>query len=146
MMEDFDQESFRLDPGANSFQLKGFRWRDAPIFIVCMVLTISILTGFNFVAAVGLSFLGANAALFICGISLGFLAGVWVGEARATAHGSASARVDRANLPPLSDHVKEIASVPSRKIEAIKAYREESGARLADAKQAVEAYINNPDR
>src|SRR5882724_11363265 len=38
-----------------------------------------------------------------------------------------------------SERVKEIARDPNRKIEAIKAYREETGADLADAKQAVEA-------
>ena len=42
----------------------------------------------------------------------------------------------------LSERVKEIANDPARKIEAIKAYRDETGAGLADAKAAVEAYIN----
>jgi len=37
--------------------------------------------------------------------------------------------------------VKELARDPSRKIEAIKVYRDESGASLYDAKQAVEDYI-----
>ena len=45
-------------------------------------------------------------------------------------------------LPP-SDRVKEIARDPARKIEAIKAYREETGAGLAEAKDAIEAYINS---
>jgi hypothetical protein len=43
----------------------------------------------------------------------------------------------------LSDRVKEIASDPSRKIEAIQAYREETGASLADAKEAVESFISS---
>jgi hypothetical protein len=43
----------------------------------------------------------------------------------------------------LSERVKAIASDPSRKIEAIKAYRDVTGASLADAKAAVEAFINN---
>ena len=43
----------------------------------------------------------------------------------------------------LSDRVKEIARDPGRKIEAIKLYRDESGAGLAQAKEAVEAYINS---
>jgi hypothetical protein len=42
----------------------------------------------------------------------------------------------------LSDRVKQLASDPERKIEAIKAYREETGAGLAEAKEAVEAFIN----
>jgi len=44
---------------------------------------------------------------------------------------------------PLSERVKEIASDPARKIEAIKLYREESGASLKEAKDAVEAFINS---
>lgn len=54
--------------------------------------------------------------------------------------------IDLTERLPLSDRVKEIAHDPSRKIEAIKVYREETGASLSDAKQAVEEYIRNPDR
>jgi hypothetical protein len=42
----------------------------------------------------------------------------------------------------LSDRVKQLAADPERKIEAIKAYREETSAGLAEAKEAVEAFIN----
>ena len=42
----------------------------------------------------------------------------------------------------LSDRVKQLAADPARKIAAIKAYREETGAGLAEAKEAVEAFIN----
>jgi ribosomal protein L7/L12 len=44
---------------------------------------------------------------------------------------------------PLSDRVKQLAADPGRKIEAIKAYREETGAGLAEAKEAVESFINS---
>lgn len=44
---------------------------------------------------------------------------------------------------PLSDRVKHLACDPTKKIEAIKVYREETGASLAKAKQAVEAFANN---
>jgi len=47
------------------------------------------------------------------------------------------------DMIPLSDRVKEIARDPNRKIEAIQAYREETGAGLAEAKDAVEAYIDS---
>lgn len=40
----------------------------------------------------------------------------------------------------LSEAVKEIARDPNRKIEAIKAYREETGASLVEAKEAVENF------
>ncbi len=46
----------------------------------------------------------------------------------------------------LSGRVKELARDPSRKIEAIKVYREETGAGLAEAKDAVEAWINSLQR
>jgi ribosomal protein L7/L12 len=42
---------------------------------------------------------------------------------------------------PPSDRVKQLASEPARKIEAIKVYREETGAGLADAKEAIESFI-----
>jgi len=45
------------------------------------------------------------------------------------------------SLPPLSDRCKEAALDPSRKIEAIKIYREETGLGLRDAKAAVEDFI-----
>jgi hypothetical protein len=44
---------------------------------------------------------------------------------------------------PLSERVKEIASDPLRTIEAIRVYREETGASLEDAKEAIEAFIRS---
>ena len=43
----------------------------------------------------------------------------------------------------LSDRVKQLAADPGRKSEAIKVYREETGAGLAEAKEAVELFINS---
>jgi uncharacterized protein YoxC len=48
--------------------------------------------------------------------------------------------------PVISDRVKEIARDPQRKIEAIKAYRDETGQGLYEAKQAVEEYISSLPR
>ena len=45
-------------------------------------------------------------------------------------------------LLPLSDRVKQMAVDPGRKIEAIIAYREETGAGLAEAKEAIESFAN----
>ena len=42
-----------------------------------------------------------------------------------------------------SDRVKQLASDPARKIEAIKVYSEETGTGLAEAKEAVESFISN---
>jgi low affinity Fe/Cu permease len=43
----------------------------------------------------------------------------------------------------LSDRVKELARDPSRRIEAIKVYRQETGAELVAAKAAIETFINS---
>jgi hypothetical protein len=51
--------------------------------------------------------------------------------------------VDPTQGLPLSDRVKQLASDPSQKINAIKAYREETGAGLKEAKDAVESFINS---
>ncbi len=45
--------------------------------------------------------------------------------------------------PELSESVKLLATDPRQKILAIKAYREETGVGLAEAKEAVEAYIRS---
>jgi hypothetical protein len=66
------------------------------------------------------------------------LAMTYVAQASLGARGSGSGR-----RAALSERVKEIASDPSRKLEAIQAYREETGASLADAKEAVEAFIDS---
>jgi hypothetical protein len=50
--------------------------------------------------------------------------------------------VDPTQGSPLSERVKQLANDPSRKIEAIKVYRDETGVGLAEAKEAVEAYIH----
>ena len=50
--------------------------------------------------------------------------------------------VDPTRGLPLSDRVKQLADDPALKIEAIKVYREETGEGLAEAKEAVEAYIH----
>ncbi len=50
--------------------------------------------------------------------------------------------VDLTQGMPLSERVKQLANDPSHKIEAIKVYREETGAGLAEAKDAVEAYVH----
>jgi hypothetical protein len=51
--------------------------------------------------------------------------------------------VDPTQGLPLSDRVKQLAADPLRKIEAIKAYREETGAGLAEATEAIESFLNS---
>ena len=51
--------------------------------------------------------------------------------------------VDPSQGLALSDRVKQLAADPARKIEAIKVYREETGAGLAEAKEAVEEFTRS---
>jgi len=51
--------------------------------------------------------------------------------------------IDLTQGPALSDRVKQMAADPIRKIEAIKAYRDETGVGLAEAKEAIEAFTNS---
>ena len=44
---------------------------------------------------------------------------------------------------PISDRAKQLAVDPRKKIEAIKAYREETGAGLAEAKEAIDSFTNS---
>jgi ribosomal protein L7/L12 len=48
------------------------------------------------------------------------------------------------SLPALSQRVQDIARDPARKIAAIKAYREETGLGLKEAKDAVESFLASP--
>jgi ribosomal protein L7/L12 len=50
--------------------------------------------------------------------------------------------IDLTKRVPLSDRVKDIARDPARTIEAIKAYRDETGADLKEAKDAIDAHRN----
>ncbi len=47
---------------------------------------------------------------------------------------------------PLSERAKELAADPARKIQAIKVYREETGAGIAEAKDAIEEWIKEKNR
>ena len=46
----------------------------------------------------------------------------------------------------LSDGVKELARDPTRKIEAIKVFREETGVGLREAKDTIEAFMHSLQR
>jgi hypothetical protein len=51
--------------------------------------------------------------------------------------------VEETSACPLSPNVQAVARDPSRKIEAIKLHREQTGVGLKEAKDAVEAFINS---
>lgn len=54
--------------------------------------------------------------------------------------------IDRNAPPPISDRVLEIAIDPNRKIEACKAYIDETGVSLRDAKAIIEFYSDEYHR
>jgi hypothetical protein len=135
--DEYDRASFQLDPKAKSFQMTGFRWSHAPSLLASLA--------FYFlgpaVIAFGLSFLNNGASLIILSLALSYLAVRWFGKWRSDVPGQLPPRDTLSESFLLSERVKAIADDPDRVIEAIKAYREESGAGLADAKSAVEAYV-----
>jgi hypothetical protein len=51
--------------------------------------------------------------------------------------------VDEAPPCPLSPQVQELARHPGQKIQAIKLHREQTGAGLKEAKEAVESFIES---
>ncbi len=51
--------------------------------------------------------------------------------------------IDPLQRIPLSDRVKQLASDPARKIEAISVYREETGCELTEAKEAIESFTRS---
>jgi hypothetical protein len=135
--DEYDKGSFKLDPEARSFRLTGYRWRDFPALLIALVLAICLATGFNLVVFSGLSFLSADmqrvASGLILGLCLGYLLGVRIGGQRTQA--------GERTLPPLSDRVQQLALEPDGFIAAIKACREETEAGLAEAKTAIEVYL-----
>ena len=80
------------------------------------------------------------------GLLLIAVAGMWTSLARIDR--KLNLLLQHLNVDPsqrlrISERVKQLARDPANKIEAIKVYREETGAGLADAKEAVEAYIDS---
>lgn len=136
--EEYDRGSFQLDPKAKSFGMTGFRWRDAPVWLLLLLLFL----GFPVVIGFGMSFLNREARLVIGGMCFGYIARGWIEAWGSTSPAKRPSPDASSKSPELSERVKAIADNPDRFIEAIKAYREESGAGLADAKSAVEAYVH----
>lgn len=139
--EEYDRGSFQLDPKAKSFQMTGFRWRDAPAWLLWLVLGFGFQVVVSVVIGYGMSFLSREASLVITGMCLGYIARGWIEAWGSTSPAKRPSPDASSKSPELSERVKAIADDPDRFIEAIKAYREESGAGLADAKNAVEAYV-----
>jgi len=140
--DEYDRGSFRLDPQAKSFQMTGFRWRDAPVLLVSLVLSFVLLSGVNLAMGFGLAFLNRDVVLIAFGATLGYFIGVVIGARRITGNALLHREIPLPQVVLLSDRVKAIANQPNRLIEAVKLYQEESGADLADAKAQVEAYLN----
>ena len=97
---------------------------------------------------------------FVIAILIGLVIGLWLAHCALAQRVRILERKLRDFLPPgissaatppathhgqsgMSDHVRQLAADPRSKIAAIKAYREETGTGLKEAKDAVEAYIES---
>ena len=138
--DSMDDRSFHLDNQVKSFRLyPPIRWKDVPLNLLLLALVVLLLTGFNFAASKLLNFLNRDALLVLVGLCVGFQLAVWIHRARRDSRASRAGNPAAAALNPISDRVRALASDPTRKIEAIKVYQEESGVGLAEAKSIVEA-------
>jgi hypothetical protein len=146
LFEKVNQGSFFYDPNAKSFQLTGFRWRDAPALIIGLMMSFLLLTGMN-LAWAGLQVaLPAEAVWLLLGVSIGYLLGIWVGRRpAAVVECPQPQRLGQEDNPgaaftDLSDSVKAMAD-DGRKLEAVKLHMEQKGLELQKAKDAVESYM-----
>ncbi len=126
------------DTSPRSFRLLGYGWSDLPALFVALVLSLALLTGFSVALASALSFLTTGVQKLLLGLSIGYLIAIKIRQPAPS--------VPQKPAPPPSERVRAIAQDPKRKIEAIKLYREETGAGLKEAKEAVEACVRDqPD-
>ena len=127
MREDEDPSS-RSDQPAGTSPTGNPRSAAVPTSVVATLVLVAIVAALCFL-------LGRMRTLsgIVLGAVVGYLLGLRAGE-----QGAPQPRV----LQPLSDRVKQIAQDPDRKIEAIRIYREETGADLREGRDAVEEYIN----
>ena len=150
LFEKVNEGSFFYDPNATSFQLTGFQWRDAPAFIIGLMMSFLLLTGMNLAWAGLQVVLPAEALWLLLGVSIGYFLGIWVGRRPAAV--VACPQPQRlgqeynpgATLIDLSDSVKAMAD-DGRKLESVKLHMEQTGLELQEAKDAVESYMGKRD-
>jgi hypothetical protein len=148
-MQSFESDS--ADGRVKSFRLyPPIRWKDLPLSLLLLVLAVSLITGINFAASKLLSFLDRDVQLVLIGLGIGFQLSVWWHRSkdRSASRGpSVSGSMD-ARVGQVSDRVRALAADPDRKIEAIKALREETGTgmSLAEAKDIIEAVTQSQRR
>ena len=133
----FNEGSFLYDPQAKSFRLNGFRWRDTPFLIIGLTLSVLLLTGLNLLVAA----VPREAALLLCGASLGYLAGDWISHRRTAGQTISGMTAEQIHRVQLSDTVKKLSSDPGHRIEAIKAYIDDSGLDLGTAKEVIDSFL-----
>ena len=100
----------------------------------CILAALALVTGLALAIDWLANLVSYELRLFLAGLAAG-----WLLSACLTAWGN---RTSRPAGGPLSERVKELARGPDRKFEAIRVYREETGASLAEAKTAVEGYLD----
>lgn len=140
-----DGESFRFDSQAKSFQLKGFRWNAAAVVFGCLLLLLTVFSIVNALGGLNIPFLTAKLAFVLFGFTVGFWVAVWVFRKQRSSAGLMDSSNELLRLPPLSDRVKSMADF-GQKIEAVKLCMDEAGVGIAEAKQAVEYYLDRTNR
>jgi hypothetical protein len=127
-------QSLQSDHGVTSFRPSDFGVRDLPYILVAL----AALTGLGLAIDWVANLLSHDLRLFLGGLAAG-----WLLSACLTAWRDRRRRTSRPPGAPLSERVKELARGPDHKLEAIRVYREETGAGLAEAKTAIEGYLDS---
>jgi len=142
-----NDRSFQLDNRVKSFRLyPPIRWKDLPLNFLLLVLVLLLLTGFNFAASKLLGFLNREVLLVLIGLCVGFQLAIWILRYRNHFRSRHVQESKQAGARLVSDRVQAVAADPSRKIEAIRLFQEESGLGLAEAKEAVEELIRSSSK
>ena len=118
--EEYDRGSFQLDSKAKSFRMTGFRWRDAPAWLLLLVLFL----GFPVVIGFGMSFLNREAQLVIGGMCLGYIARGWIEAWGSTSPAKRPSPDVSSESLELSEPVTATSNDTNGLTEAINAYKE----------------------
>ncbi len=142
-----EDRSFLLDNRVKSFRLyPPVGWKDLPLNLLLFVLVLLLLTGFNFAASKLLGFLSRDALLVLICICAGLQLAIWFVRFKKHSRSGRGQGTTPAGSYSVSDRVRTVAADPSRKIEAIRLFQEESGLGLAEAKEAVEELIRSSSK
>lgn len=136
MTESDDPTTFRIQPEARSTPISDYLTGGRFIFLLVVI---SILTGFYLLNGKVFPHYPIEIQTLVFGLCVGFIAGVWLRAWRQPGIAPAPGTPP----PPLSENVQRIALESGSLIQAIKAYRTETGCGLKESKEAVEAFLRD---